>query len=96
MYGPVEDGGRGYVEYELEFQDRRSIEQIKVFLEKGYPEERIIRDHLNYLEDLLSRIREILRAEEGYGYTNETLKHDFRNIQGLLQRLSRELDDFDR
>jgi len=86
---------RVYEEYELEVHDRASLKHIQEQASTGYADLKSVRDHINYIESLNKRITEVLRNEEEMGYINDTLKHDFKRIQQLRQRLMQELERLD-
>ncbi len=82
-----------YVEYELQSHERASLKRIQDYLKEGYTDASDVRAHLNYLEALNKRVFEYLRNEEEMGYANDTLKHDYKRIQLLRQRLNAVLED---
>lgn len=84
-----------YEEYELATHERASLKHIQEQIAQGYTSTRDVREHLNYLEALNKRVQEYLRNEEDMGYANDTLKHDYRRIQTLRQRLLALLDELD-
>lgn len=83
---------RPYNEYELSRADRESLRQINKCLDDGSCSIQDLRDLLDYAEDLQKRVREVIRNEESTGYSNETLKHDFKKISEVTRRLAQELD----
>ena len=84
-----------YDEYELGPEQRESIDRIIAHVKRGYADEQQCREHINYLEHLSKKIGDVLRSEEGFGYSNVTLKHDYKKIQRLLDKLGEELSKLD-
>lgn len=83
---------RPYNEYELSKADKESLRQIEMCLDGDSCSVQDLRDLLDFAEDLQKRVREVMRNEESTGYSNETLKHDFRKIAEVTRRLTQELD----
>lgn len=81
-----------YEEYELEPHDRKSLKHIQEQLTEGYEDISLVREHINYLEALNKQVARVLRNEEDMGYINDTLRHDYKRIQVLRQRLGTELE----
>ena len=84
-----------YEEYELESHERASLKHIQEHLAQGYNNTDVVREHINYLEALNTRVYKYLRNEEDMGYANDTLKHDYKRIQLLRKKLIEELDRLD-
>lgn len=84
-----------YEEYELPPESRRSLAAIADHLKRGYTDEKSVRSHLNFCENLSKEVRRTLRDEEGIGYRNDTLRHDFQRMQELIGKLNAELDRVD-
>lgn len=84
-----------YEEYELSPQEQASLQRIIDVCKDGYEQQQAVREHINYLEHLSKRIADILRSEESFGYSNVTLKHDYRKVQRTLERLEQELKRLD-
>lgn len=80
-------------EYELEKHDRDSCKEIKRRIEAdSYKDIEEVREHLEFLENLIDKIRNITQSEEREGIVNLTLKRDFSKIQMLYNDLSMVLD----
>jgi hypothetical protein len=86
---------RSYEGYELTTEEKHSLAQITIAADKKYTDEDVLRGHIDYLERLTQRLREILANEQAISYRNDTLEHDFKKIQRLLARLNSELDRLD-
>ncbi len=84
-----------YEEYELQPHERQSLKHIQEHIASGYESSKELRDHLNYIESLNKQVQGYLRNEEEMGYANDTLKHDYKRIQTLRQRLINLLDELE-
>ncbi|MFH1399380.1 MAG: hypothetical protein ABIG95_04690 [Candidatus Woesearchaeota archaeon] len=83
---------RGRKEYELEQHDRESLKQISLKLEQGlYTDPLEVREHLEYIENLIEEIGNIVKLEEQLGIVNLTLKRDFLSIKLQFDRLGAHL-----
>lgn len=80
-------------DYEIEPHDRESLEEIKRMLKAGeYGEAEKLRDHMEYVENLIQRLSQIIADEEKAGIQNFSLKRDFANIKELYLKMSVVLD----
>ena len=93
-----QDQGRrehDYEGYELHPHENHSLAAIKQQLFMGYQSEVQLRSHIDFLEELCARLDQVLAKEQGLGYRNVTLEHDFQKAQLLLLKLSQLLNHFD-
>lgn len=80
-------------EYELEKHERDSCVEIRKRLkESKYTDSEQVREHLEWLENLIERVGNILKIEEREKISNLSLKRDFTKIKSLYNDLSRVLD----
>jgi hypothetical protein len=87
---PYIDTGK---DYELEQVDKDSIAEIKKLLKEGkYTDPSYLRDHIEYLEDLLQKLSRTLQEERKIGKMNLTLEHDILKVKELFEELERVLD----
>lgn len=80
-------------DYELEQVDKDSLAEIRNLLKEGkYKDPDYLRDHIEYLEDLIQKLTRILQEEKKMGKLNLTLEHDIIKIKELFDELERLLD----
>lgn len=89
------DNARDYDEYELSDYDRSILQRYAKLLQSGYEDEQVLREHIDFVENLLKKIDDVLESEQSIGYNNVTLKHDYKKIRQLLTHLENELDRLD-
>lgn len=86
----VQSAGR---EYELEMHELESMKEINLRINKNtYFAASEVRDHLEYLENLLQKVKIIIQSESSAGIVNLSLKRDFNRIQKLYNNLTLVLD----
>jgi hypothetical protein len=79
--------------YELEQFDRDSIAEIKRLINaKEYKDAKQLRDHMEYVEDLIGRLTRILEDEAKEDIANLSLRHDLMKIKDLYSEMSAILD----
>ncbi len=84
---------KGGKEYELPRHDKESCREIKRRIQEGsYKDIEEVRDHLEFLEDLIEKVKNIILAEESEGIVNLSLKRDFSNIKDIFNELSKVLN----
>ena len=80
-------------EYELEKHERESCVDIRTRIKsKKYTDSEQVREHLEWLENLVERIGNILNIETKEGISNLSLKRDYSKVKNLYNDLSRVLD----
>jgi hypothetical protein len=80
-------------EYELEFYDRDSIDEVKRMLELGrYTDRDMLRDHMEYVENLLEKLSRISMEEKRAGTMNLSLDRDIQHVRALYAQMSMLLD----
>jgi len=82
-------------DYELQQHERDSIQEIEKMM-KGdlYKDEQTIRDHIEYLEQIETKLNSILENERSAGLTNVSLKQDYIKITRICSRLVELLTKF--
>lgn len=84
---------RGRKEYEIPEHDIESCREIRKRIQEGsYKDIEEVRDHLEFLEDLIEKVKNIILVEEREGIVNLSLKRDFTKIRDIYNDLSRVLD----
>lgn len=79
--------------YELEQFDRDSIAEIKKLIaDRKYNDSQQLRDHMEYVEDLIGRLTRILEDEAKEDIANLSLRHDLLKIKELYSEMSAILD----
>ena len=80
-------------DYELESFDKESLAEIRKLLkEDGYKDPIKLRDHMEYVESLITRLLRIIQDEDKQGLMNMSLKRDFAKVKELYDTMSRLLD----
>jgi hypothetical protein len=80
-------------DYELEKVDRDSVEEIRKLLKGGrYKDPDYLRDHLEYLENLVQKLTRMYQEERKAGKMNLSLERDIAKIRELFNQLSQLLD----
>ena len=80
-------------DYELEQVDKDSLAEIRKLLKEGkYTDPKYLRDHIEYLEDLIQKLMRTFQEERKTGKLNLTLEHDIAKIKELFDELTRLLD----
>ena len=78
--------------YQLDQFERDSIREISRKINKDqYYDAVSVESHLHYLEDMIQRIRSILRLEEQSGITNMRLRRDLAQVELHYRKLSNHL-----
>jgi len=73
----------------LQEHERRSIQDIRRIYEKGlYRERDMLAEHISYLQGLIKRCMEAVRAEQAEGYDNAELKKAASEVMALYRRLA--------
>ncbi len=76
-------------EYELEFHEKESLKELKKCIDnRKYKTARQISEHLEYLEDLMEKLKRIISLEERGGLVNLSLKREYGQIRELYNKLS--------
>jgi hypothetical protein len=84
------DAGKAY---DLEQFDKDSLAEIKEMIAgKKYKDSQQLRDHMEYVEDLIGRLTRILEDEAKEEIANLTLRHDLQKIKELYAAMSAILD----
>lgn len=80
-------------EYELEKHERESCVEIRGRIIAGkYTDSEQVREHLEWLENLIERVGNIIKIESKEGISNLSLQRDYSKIKNLYNDLSRVLD----
>jgi len=80
-------------DYEIEPFDNQSLEEIKRLLKEGkYKDPAQLRDHMEYVEDLIQRLTAIIQDEDKAGIQNFSLRRDYAHIKELYATMSALLD----
>jgi hypothetical protein len=83
-------------DYELEQMDKDSIAEIRKLLKEGkYKDPAYLRDHIEYLEDLIQKLTRVFQEERKRGKMNLTLEHDIAKVKELFDQLARLLDNIE-
>jgi len=101
MAGPIDTSGianpadsHEYQDFEIPLEARENIKEIERCLAKSlYKNERMIRDHIDLLENLDTEASNALQNEARIGRNNVTLKHDMEHIRSLLKQLELKLNE---
>ena len=84
-----------YEAYELEKFDRESLDEIKGCLKKkSYTDRRMIKEHLEYLEQLANKVQLNITAEKGEGEVTWELEHDLIEIKDIFRRVEGVFDQY--
>jgi hypothetical protein len=84
------DAGKAY---ELESFDKDSLSDIRKSLDTGgYKDPVKLRDHMEYVEELIQRLSRTLEDEAKEEIANLSLKHELIKIKELYGEMSRLLD----
>ena len=73
--------------YELTEYEKNSLKQIEQILEAGYKDKDMVKDHIEYINHLLTRISGILDSERSVGAPTMNLENDMNRIKDLYMRL---------
>ena len=80
-------------EYELQKHERDSCIDIRKRINEGkYTDADQIREHIEWLENLIEKVSNILKIESNQGVSNLSLQRDFSKVKILYNDLSRVLD----
>lgn len=80
-------------DYEIESFDKQSLEEIRRLLkEKLYKNAQQLRDHMEYVENLIQRLTGIIQDEDKAGIQNFSLRRDFSRIKELYASMAELLD----
>lgn len=83
-------------DYEIESFDRKSLDEIRRLIrEKLYKNPQQLRDHMEFVENLIQRLSQIISDEEKAGIQNFSLKRDFGRIKDLYVNMSAILDELE-
>jgi hypothetical protein len=84
-------------DYEIESFDRQSLDEIRKLLKEGkYKDPQKLRDHMEYVEDLIGKLMRIIQDEEKESIQNLSLKRDFTKIRELYDQMTFLLDQLER
>ncbi|MBN2052939.1 hypothetical protein JW756_05525 [Candidatus Woesearchaeota archaeon] len=78
---------RDFDDYELSMQDKKSIQEIKKKIKKGYKNLEEVEQHQEFLEDLTNKLRGVLQNEKSIGMNNWELERQMGEIQSLYFEL---------
>ena len=79
--------------YELESFDKDSLRDIRKSIDTGgYKDPVKLKDHMEYVEELIQRLSRILEDEAKEDIVNLNLKHELIKIKELYDEMSRLLD----
>jgi len=82
-------------DYELQEHERNSIQEIeRMIRENLYSDEKTVSDHIEYLEQIETKLNSIIENERQAGMTNISLKKDYIKITRLCAKLVEMLDKF--
>jgi hypothetical protein len=80
-------------DYELEKVDKDSVDEIRKLLKGGrYKDPEYLKEHLEYLENLIQKLWRIYQEEKKTGKMNLSLERDLAKIKELFAQLSTLLD----
>ena len=90
-----------YQDYELPYEAKLNIKEIERCLRTNKygadtEPERMIREHLDLLENLDTEITTSLETEKRIGRYNATLKHDQDKVRNLMKQLELKLAELDK
>jgi len=75
-------------DYELQDHERNSIQEIERMIKENlYKDEATIRQHLEYLEQIETKLNGVIENEKQAGLTNISLQQDYIKISRLCKRL---------
>ena len=74
--------------YTLQSHESNSLEEIKKHLRNSYPAKETVRSYMDYLENLATKLSQILADEEREGFVNWDLKKDIESVRLLYQQLT--------
>lgn len=75
--------------YELTDYEKDAIRQITVISDRGYKEKSMLKDHIEYLSHLLSKLSGILEMEKSVGAPTLSLERDILKIKDLQFKLDK-------
>lgn len=102
MKNPMDTSGipdpaesKEYVDYEIPLEARSNLKEIERCIKKAlYKDDKMVRDHIDLLENLDAEIATALANEARLGRTNVTARHDLEHVRKLLKDLEAKMEEF--
>ncbi len=87
---------RAYTPYELAPHDRKSIEEIKKAIKlKMYKDKEMIKDTMEYIEDLANKMNIAIQNEKKENKTTWELEADLNDLKRVFEQLNKVLAELE-